>query len=131
MKALTIEMNRTVERKLASGEVHSLKAGERYTMDSETAAPYLVEEVRVVRDASVSGGLKQVTLPPAAKILRSVDIPDVDDEAQAKAAADKATERAKVANAAYFKRAREEEAIASGVMPQAAATTADVIEDGG
>lgn len=129
MKVLVIEMQRTIERKLGSGAVHTLKQGQRYTMTAEDAAPYLQPATRHVRDASAAGGMRSVTLPPAATVITETVV-DTDEEAQAARTEEKQAARAEAEAKAYFTEATIAEAVAVGETPLPP-PVADVVEDGG
>lgn len=129
MKVLVIEMQRTIERKLGSGAVHTLKQGQRYTMSAEHAAPYLQPATRQVRDDKAAGGLRTVTLPPAAAVITET-IVDTDETAQAARTAEKQAARVEANAKAYFAEATIAEAVAAGETP-VATPVADVVEDGG
>lgn len=88
MKSHTIELTRSIERKLAGGEVESWPAGQRYTVDDATATA-LCNPTTEKRE--VNGALEDVEIPPAAVIVATYEIETSEEkavrEAEEKAAA--------------------------------------------
>lgn len=106
MKVLVIEMTRTLERRLPSGDSHTLQEGKRYTMSDDDAAPLLRPTKKFVKH---NGAVVEKEVPPAAKVVTETDVPG--EEAQAKLAAEKATARTRHAEKTYFEEASLSESI--------------------
>ncbi len=76
MKSHTIEMTRSVGRKLPGGEIETLSAGQRYTVDDATAQ-WLANPT--TEQQSVNGALQDVEVPPAAVIVETYEIETGDE----------------------------------------------------
>ena len=84
MKSCSIEMVRSVERRLPGGETETLAAGQRYILDATEAQRYL-EPTKELRE--INGAVVEVE--PAAKLIREFD---VEEEAAARAAETRASD---------------------------------------